>query len=334
MAPKRHGFTLIELLVVIAIIAILVALLLPAVQQAREAARRSSCKNNLKQFGLALHNYHDVFNMFPLGVSVKWSSSGTPSSNFYTNANASLLPYFEESALKDLYNDEVAWEQQSAQVASTIVSSFICPSNAGAEIMSFPELALLGSFPVGTEFGITTYLYSKGSHKGWCMNPGSMGQQVGMFDTNLSTRFRDLVDGATNTIAMGEGGTGTQFQLCTGQNCTTPVSPVRPAVQAWMIAQPNSTTYQAGGLAATASIFGSTADQMNKPVTTDTLIDDGAVNNCAAAGHATSNYRSYHDGGAQFLLGDGSVRFISENIDRTTFNELATRAGGEVVGEF
>ncbi|HCS52982.1 DUF1559 domain-containing protein [Rubinisphaera sp.] len=334
MKKHNRGFTLIELLVVIAIIAILVALLLPAVQQAREAARRSSCKNNLKQFGLAIHNYHDVFSMFPLGASVKWSTGGTPSSNFYSNANAALLPYFEESALKDLYNDSLPWEQQSAQVARTVVTSFICPSNADSSVTSIPELALLGSFPVGTDFAITTYLFSKGSHKGWCMNPSSMGAQVGMFDTNLSTRFRDLVDGSSNTIAMGEGATGSKFPLCTGQNCNTAVTPIRPATQAWMIPQPNGTTFQGAGLAAQSSVFGSTADQMNKPVTTDTLVDDAQVSNCSAAGHATSNYRSYHQGGAQFLLGDGSVRFISENIDLTTYNSLATRAGGEVVGEF
>jgi len=333
---KKHsrGFTLIELLVVIAIIAILVALLLPAVQQAREAARRSSCKNNLKQFGLALHNYHDVFNMFPLGASVQWNTGGTPVSNFYAGANAALLPYFEQSNLKDLYNDSLPWEQQSPLVATTVISSFICPSNAGDEIISVPELLAVGSVPVGIDFAITTYLFSKGSHRGWCTNPASMGTQVGMFDTNLSTRFRDLIDGSSNTIAMGEGGTGSRFPLCTGQNCSAPVDPVRPAGQAWIIPQPNGTTFQGGGLAAQSSIFGSTADRINKLVTTDTLVDDAAITNCAAATHATSNYRSYHTGGAQFVLGDGSVRFISENIAQVTFNALATRAGGEVVGEF
>jgi len=332
MRTKKRGFTLIELLVVIAIIAILIALLLPAVQQAREAARRTQCKNNLKQFGLAMHNYHDVYNMFPLGISVR-PGSAAPTTNFYANANAALLPYFEQANLKELYVDELAWENQSPAVARTVVAPFLCPSNAGGEIITIPAFGALG-LPVGDTFAITNYLFNKGSHRGWCTNPATMGQQVGMFDINLRCGMRDLTDGSSNTIAMGEGASGGNFPVCSGQGCTTPDAPVEPAVQAWMQAQPSSTTFKGMGLQSLGSIFGSSFDQMNKSPVTETLIDDGAFNDCTAAGHATSNYRSYHTGGAQFLLGDGSARLISENIDRGTFNSLSTRSGGEVVGEF
>lgn len=329
MKLKRRGFTLIELLVVIAIIAILIALLLPAVQQAREAARRTQCKNNLKQFGLALHNYHDVYTMFPLGVSVRWGTD-TPSTNFYSNANAALLPYFEQANLKNLYVDEIPWEQQSPNVARTVIDNFVCPSNADSEVTNVAALAM---FPIGPDLAITTYLFSKGSHGGWCTNPGSMGNRVGMFDTNMSTRMRDLTDGSTNTIAMGEGATGSAFPLCEGQGCTAPATPTSSARQAWIIAQPSSTAFKPA-FGVFGSVFGSTIDPINKAPVSETFIDDGALTNCAAATHVTSNFRSYHVGGAQFLLGDGSSRMISENLDRGIFNALGTRAGGEVVGEF
>ncbi|MDB4439439.1 DUF1559 domain-containing protein [Planctomicrobium sp.] len=331
---RNQGFTLIELLVVIAIIAILIALLLPAVQQAREAARRTQCKNNLKQFGLALHNYHDVYNMFALGASVRWNAgAGTPGSNFYSGAPAALLPYFEQANLKDLYVNELPWEAQSPDVAKRVIPSFICPSNASAEVVTIPELAALPGSPP-TELGIINYLFSKGSHGGWCENPSTMGTRVGMFDTNLTCRFRDITDGSTNTIAMGEGATGSLFPICTGQGCTTPVPSGRKITQAWMVPQPNGTTYQGAGLDALGSIFGSTLDPINKSPVTDTLVNDGAVTNCNDPGHSTSNYRSNHTGGAQFLLGDGSGRLISENIDRDTFRALSTRSGGEIIGEF
>ncbi len=330
MKKRNRGFTLIELLVVIAIIAILIALLLPAVQQAREAARRTQCKNNLKQFGLAMHNYHDVFNMFPLGVSTKWSAGGTPTSNFYANANSALLPYFEESNLKNLYNDSKPWEQQTPTVAKTIVSAFICPSNAADQIVNLPALA---GFPIGPDLAITTYLYNKGSHGGWCINPNTMGNRIGMFDTNLKTGMRDLTDGSSNTIAMGEGATGSQFPVCEGQGCFTPSTPKTNISQAWIVAQPNSTAFKPA-FGVIGSIFGCSMDLINKKPATETFVNDGAVSNCNDPSHVTSNYRSYHVGGAQFLLGDGSARLISENIDRNTFNSLSTRGGGEVVGEF
>lgn len=329
---NRSAFTLIELLVVIAIIAILIALILPAVQQAREAARRTQCKNNLKQLGLAMHNYHGTYNAFPLGMVSRGS-------DVYSTANTMLLPSLEQSNLKTLYNPNVTWDKQSPVVAKTVISVFVCPSNTGPN----PNVNLLAQFlglPVGDTFAITTYLYSKGSNDAWCLAPGGVPRnERGMFDSNFgnwTTRMRDITDGSSHTLAMGEGATGGTWVLCHGAGCTSP-TPI-PAEQGWMVGAINESTYVSSGLLL-ASIFGSTVDRMNKNPVTDSSIDIPSVffdcrSSLDGGRHSTSNFRSEHAGGAQFLFADGSVQFISENINPTIYRGLSTIAGGEVIGDF
>ena len=172
----RRGFTLIELLVVIAIIAILIALLLPAVQQAREAARRTQCKNNLKQIGLGMHNYHDVYNLFPVGACAK--PGGSFGIDISIGAFASILPYLEQANLKNLYTDK-NWEQQLPVVAKTVLTFYLCPSSTGLQVDSNPILA---SYPIGTNVATTNYMLCKGATKEWCFAPS--GNAIGMFGIN------------------------------------------------------------------------------------------------------------------------------------------------------
>lgn len=338
---KRHkGFTLIELLVVIAIIAILIALLLPAVQQAREAARRTECKNNLKQIGLAMHNYADVYGMFPVGACAR--PGATFGMDISIGAFASILPYIEGANLKNLYNDEVPWEQQdlsaNPELPVTVVKSYLCPSATGPSVTRHDFLAAypIGQGANGPSAATIHYMLSKGATDGWCLNPITDGTRVGMFAINLKTRFRDLTDGSSNTLCVGEGATGNPYRNVSSK--TNPLvagpSTMQTVAQAWIVPQPLPFGATGGALQVTASNFGTTIWRMNQNPVVETVYDDNDLGNCNSAIDSTSGFRSTHTGGVQFLLGDGSTRFISENIDQGVYNSLGTRAGKEVIGEF
>jgi len=325
---RQRGFTLIELLVVIAIIAILIALLLPAVQQAREAARRTQCKNNLKQIGLAMHNYADVYNMFPVGAC------GRPGTSFGIDisigAFASILPFIDGANLKGLYVDEITWESQAPAVASTIVPAYLCPSSTGAPVDQNPVLA---GFPIGTTLGTTQYLLSKGASKEWCF--GSSGPSQGMFGINVRTSFRDLTDGSSNTLCVGEGATGNPWTVSAGPNPLVAVTANGRVQQGWIAPQPNPLGIQSMSGFTTGGNWGTTFYRMNQNPIVETVYNDAELANCnVSPSDFTSNFRSQHVGGAQFTLGDGSSRLISENIDQGIYNALATRSAGEVIGEY
>ena len=328
--PSRfRGFTLIELLVVIAIIAILIALLLPAVQQAREAARRTQCKNNMKQFGLAMHNYADVFNMFPLGACARPSSSF--GIDISIGAFASILPYMEQANLKNLYNDSRPWEQQSPAVAQTIIPAYLCPSATGPAVDSNPVLA---AYPIGTQIATVQYLLSKGANKEWCFSPS--GTTTGMFGINQRTNFRDITDGTSNTFCVGEGATGRPWTVASGASPNVAIAaPGGRVQQGWIAPQPNPLQIQSVSGYTTGGNWGTTVHRLNKNPVVETVYDATALGNCnASTTDHTSNFRSAHTGGGQFLLGDGSVRFVSENIDAVLYNNLGGMADGQVIGEF
>lgn len=183
---KRRGFTLIELLVVIAIIGLLIALLLPAVQQAREAARRSQCRNNLKQLGLALHNYHDTHSAFPPGVV---AADGDLANGMHS-AFTLLLPQLEQANTYNQYNFGVPWKDPvNKSAAGTALSSLLCPSSIGG----LPQNG-------GFELPATDYAFSKGTRAWLCLKSA----RSGMFDVNSRIRTGDVKDGLSNTFAMGE----------------------------------------------------------------------------------------------------------------------------------
>ena len=291
-----RGFTLVELLVVITIIGILIALLLPAVQAAREAARRMQCSNNHKQIGLALHNYHASNNTFPPGA-------------FFGLYRGSilirLLPYIEQQALYDEFDFSKNTDTQAAandhRLDNTIVSTYVCPSDS------------LGGRLPDSGRGVSNYTASQGPtpHHGndacWCDNnwnsytPPPQVYQTSVFHgpftrEPISTRVADCVDGLSNTIYFGE---------------------VLPRCSAHMSCGWARTNNGQG--------FGHT----HIPLNYDTCQTEGDFCNQKCNWSTEKGFRSLHPGGAMFLLGDGSVHFLPETIDHWLYQYLGDKDDGE-----
>lgn len=308
MFRKRHGFTLIELLVVIAIIAILIALLLPAVQQAREAARRSTCKNNMKQLGLAMHNYHETHRAFPINLYGGYGD--TANVGGYTQTSKSwgwpvhLLPFIDQSPLYNQCDPGNNTIIGSGHIA-TVVPIFLCPSDPSGGVIIESTSYTTGSINVA----IINYKGVMGSDWNWGAYTNNVVSAGDAFTDNngllytlnyrKSKKMRDIVDGTSNTTVIGESVVNTTFATDgTGPGWS------------WMNAAENT---------ASAAV----------PINTYKSSSPSSV-----PWDVRWSFSSQHVGGAHFLMGDGAVRFISENISLTTFRNLATINGGEVIGEF
>ena len=334
---RPRGFTLIELLVVIAIIAVLIALLLPAVQQAREAARRTQCRNNLKQIGLAIHNYESSVGSFPPG------RTGFP---MVFSAHAQLLPYYDGGTLYNVIDFNTAPTfveppvlpySQNVIAALTKVPTFLCPSDL--QIMP------------GNSYGTTNYVVCTGSGANATARYIRKGDGV-MMDVKLLgvVRFRDVTDGLSNTVAVSEqilgngsaaGGNGTGSIPAS----TPPVSPTQQVLNLTAAqndsitgTDPSPTNCVVGAAGSWSGTRG--AKWMNGHFG-DTLYNHGLSPNsksfdCGNNSHnaGLTAARSRHVGGVHVLMCDGSSRFVSDSINLSLWQGLASRAGGEVLGEF
>lgn len=312
----RPAFTLVELLVVIAIIGVLVGLLLPAVQAAREAARRMQCSNNVKQLGLAFHNYHDTFKKFPINYAERtrngFGGGGPAISNTGKSWMQMILPQLEQGNMFNRINFiagldpaapngfDPAAVQQNRQIAMTVVNTFLCPSDGDTEgVLDGRSDAPTG---LDDEWAITNYKACAGSNWGWGtfawdstpkwstngLNDGNGIICSNQQDTYKFKKMGSVVDGTSNTFFIGE---------------------ALPDWTRW------NWWYNPNAVTATCAIPLNYVQRVPKNI-----------------GNWPNNYSfaSYHVGGGNFGFGDGSVQFISENIDTFTYRAMATINGGEV----
>ncbi|WP_166831725.1 DUF1559 domain-containing protein [Thalassoroseus pseudoceratinae] len=308
---RRFGFTLIELLVVIAIIAILIALLLPAVQSAREAARRMSCSNNLKQIGLALHNYHDTFKVFPQnqGYATHGGTDyGPPSEYSGISWRALILPFIEQGNLHSQIDfgqpvNSTVGTPSNLDIARMPMPAYLCPSDPSGNLTKtgnqylwsnwcYPHSGCQRDEPLG----VTNYKGLVGNGYDVPLSTSSYPQS--MFDRRKGAplKMRDVTDGTTNVLFVGE------------------ISPEWYAWPGWLTWHSPMSTHR--GPNHVRRLYSSIGQRSSS--------QHGFADNFTA--------NSFHPGGVQFLLVDGSVHFITETIDLTTYQQLGHPQDGMPTG--
>ncbi len=333
MKNTRNGFTLVELLVVIAIIGILIALLLPAVQAAREAARRMSCSNNLKQIGLALHNFHGTYKKFPVGSPSKSCADypDIPAWQYRWGALAMLTPYMEQYNAYDALNLDIPLyghtgiykgpgygvHADNQDPVKTEIGFFYCPSDRSEKIQE--------------DYGATNYLPCWGTSQ-----PTSSGTAVfetdGVFEQTDARRLADVTDGTSNTAAFSESLLSLQDadELTEANKDRVMVSMRRTTLteEACSTLGANVSTFR-GARWVDGFVLYSAYYHWQSP--NSEIPDCGVVSPISSLWIAA---RSLHPGGVNVCLCDGSVRFVSETIELDTWRALGSCNGGEVLGDF
>lgn len=339
LSAGRSGFTLIELLVVIAIIAVLIALLLPAVQQAREAARRTQCKNNLKQLGLALHNFHDTYLRFPPGAANDMTPFGTNSgASWGSSWKVYILPYVDQGPIFskwDFAGGSSGYTNGTnvALANGLVLPAYRCPSSTMPQFNGWNNRMMTSYTGTAGAFNNSSGATNKspfnvGYQQGCCNGGGSFASDNGLLYSGSKSNMRDCTDGTSNTIIVHEESdvirTTTNTPVTTNIQCTSAGIYGWPMGAAIGFNQAPSAWGDGRHFNCATIRWGINARGLSATATDGTNSDVGA----------NFPISSQHVGGAHVLLTDGAVRFLSQNMNADTLFRLAAKADGDPVGEF
>ena len=327
---KRAGFTLVELLVVIAIIGILVALLLPAVQAAREAARRMSCSNNLRQLGLAVLNYESTYRVLPASTIINFAVTSTANNGSW-GVHGRILSFLEQGSLYDQVDINVAWDYQLA-IDSLRVPSYSCPSDVGAFRLRDPGGGRAKLFPTSYGFNLGTW---------FVFDPVSRRGGDGVFYPNSHLPLAAMIDGTSNTMLVAEVKGWTSYTRNGGP--ATTVRPDTAAAAATIVSSGSEykdtghTEWPDGRVHHTGFTATLTPNTMVPYTASGQVVDadfnswqEGRNGGAGLPTYAIITSRSHHPGVVQVGMVDGSVQAMAETIELAIWRALATRAGGEI----
>jgi prepilin-type N-terminal cleavage/methylation domain-containing protein len=285
-SSRRSGFTLIELLVVIAIIAVLIALLLPAVQQAREAARRAQCKNNLCQLGLAIHNYEMAHDVFPPGSVNPTGPIRSEPSGYHMSWAVQVLPYLEQqNAFHTIDFSVGVYDVKNEAARKLTIGTYICPSDFRPAL----DRNVAGTNYAGVHHDAEAPI-DHDNH--------------GTFVLNLAVPIDSITDGTSNTLFVGE-------------------KSLQSDALGWM-----------SGTRATLRNVGAKINHNLAGLRNQFPFDGTGPNSAPVTAEYVGGFSSYHTGGAHFLVGDGAIRFVNENIEHSLLRRLANRSDGQPIEDY